>query len=128
PIGWCAVAPREDYPRLERSRILKPVDEASVWSITCFFIARTHRGQGLSVALLEGAVEHAARQGARIVEGYPIEPNARQADPFVWTGIASAYRAAGFVEVARRSPTRPIMRRSISPPRPHRRAKPRRRR
>ncbi|HUP01152.1 MAG TPA: hypothetical protein VM737_06485, partial [Gemmatimonadota bacterium] len=47
PIGWCAVAPREDYPRLERSRILKPVDEASVWSITCFFIARTHRGQGL---------------------------------------------------------------------------------
>ena len=115
PVGWCAVAPREVYPRLARSRILKPVDEARVWSVTCFFVARAERGRGLSVALLEAAVEHARRQGARIVEGYPVEPGARQADPFVWTGIASAYRAAGFVEVARRSPTRPIMRRSVDP-------------
>jgi GNAT superfamily N-acetyltransferase len=115
PVGWCAIAPRKEYPRLDRSRILAPVDDRQVWSVTCFFIAREHRRRGLSRALLEAAVRFAAERGARIVEGYPVEPRARQPDPFVWTGLASAFRRAGFREVARRSPTRPIMRRRVRP-------------
>jgi GNAT superfamily N-acetyltransferase len=111
PVGWCAVAPREQYPRFERSRVLKPVDEQPVWSVTCFFVAKAYRGKGLIKLLLGAAVDYAREQGAKIVEGYPVELQGKHLpDPFVYTGLASSYRAAGFQEVARRSATRPIMR------------------
>lgn len=115
PIGWCAIAPREGYPRLATSRTLKPVDDQRVWSVTCFFVAKSFRGRGITVELLKAAVELARNRGARIVEGYPIDPKHEQADVFVYTGLASAFRKAGFVEVLRRSPTRPIMRRILTP-------------
>lgn len=114
PAGWIALAPREDYPALGRSRILKPVDAAAVWSVTCFFIARDHRRRGVSVRMLKAAVRFAKSQGARIVEGYPTEPKQTASpDAFVWTGLASGFRKAGFEEVLRRSPTRPIMRKRV---------------
>ena len=115
PVAWCAVAPRPTYPALARSRILRPVDDQPVWSITCLFVAKPHRRHGLSHRLLRAAVDFAGARGASIVEGYPIEPRdgSKQADAFVWTGIASAFLAAGFQEVARRSPTRPIMRKYL---------------
>lgn len=110
-VGWCAVAPRAQYRRLERSRVLKPVDDEPVWSVPCFFVAREFRRQGLSVELLRAAVEFAAARGARVVEGYPVDAGGKKAaDVFVWTGLVSTFERAGFVEVARRSPTRPIMR------------------
>ncbi len=115
PVGWIAIAPREDYSRLERSRILKPVDDQPVWSTPCFFVARAHRRSGLTVRLLQAAVAYAAQHGARIVEGYPVEPKSEDMPPvYAYTGLASAFRSAGFVEVARRSETRPIMRYTIS--------------
>jgi GNAT superfamily N-acetyltransferase len=110
PVGWCAIAPREQYPRLDRSSILRPVDDQPVWSVTCFFIARGFRHQGLSTGLLEAAVDFARARGAKIVEGYPHDPNKATADVFVYTGLVSAFRKAGFKEVARRSKTRPIVR------------------
>jgi GNAT superfamily N-acetyltransferase len=111
PVGWCAIEPREAYPRLARSRILKPVDDQPVWSVTCFFVTRPYRRQGVSVFLLEGAVKYARRRGAKIIEGYPHEPaSGPWPDAFVWTGTASTFRRAGFAEVARRSRARPIMR------------------
>jgi GNAT superfamily N-acetyltransferase len=110
-IGWCAIAPRRDYTALARSRVLRPVDDEAVWSISCLFIRKADRRSGLSARLLRAAVEFAAKRGARIVEGYPIEPTMeRTPDPFVWTGVPSAFRRAGFTEVARRSRSRPIMR------------------
>ena len=113
PIGWCAVAPREDYPTLARSRVLKPVDDVPVWSISCLFVARPYRKRGLSSRLLRAAARFAGTQGARAVEGYPIEPTMeRTPDPFVWLGVPSAFVRAGFREVLRRSRTRPIMRRA----------------
>ena len=117
PVGWCAIAPREAYPRLARSRVMAPVDEQPVWSVTCFYVDREHRGRGLTVALLDAAARFAAERGARIVEGYPTEPGAHQPDVFVYTGVASAFQAAGFDEVARRSPHRPVMRRAVRKPR-----------
>lgn len=111
PIGWCSFAPRENYPRLNRSRTLKAVDETPVWSIGCFFIPRQYQAQGLSAALLRAAVVYIASQGGRVVEGYPVEPKqAKMPAVFAWTGFVSTYKAAGFVECARRSETRPIMR------------------
>jgi GNAT superfamily N-acetyltransferase len=116
PAGWCALAPREAYSSLARSRVLAPVDDRPVWSVTCFFVARPHRRSGLSVSLLRAAVDHARRRGARIVEGYPVEPKkGAMPDAFAWTGLASAFRAAGFHEALRRSASRPIMRRRLDP-------------
>ena len=115
PAGWVAVEPRDHYPVLNNSRILAPLDDQTVWSVTCFFIARGSRGQGLTVALLKAVVEFAAAQGGKIVEGYPTEPRdgARATPAFVYTGLASAFLDAGFTESGRRSPTRPIMRYTI---------------
>jgi len=111
PIAWCSVAPRESYPVLERSRTLKRVDEKPVWSVVCFFVAKPFRRKGVTVKLLRAAVEYAKKHGAKIVEGYPVEPRKTgMPDVFAWTGLVSAFRKAGFVEVLRRSETRPIMR------------------
>jgi GNAT superfamily N-acetyltransferase len=118
PVGWCALSPRECYPRLETSRLLSPVDDQPVWSVTCFFVAKEHRRRGITVALLKGAGAFAKKNGATILEGYPSEPAKNQADVFVYTGLASAFRKAGFKEVARRSPTRPIFRMQLARPRP----------
>jgi len=111
PVGWVSVGPRQDFPTLGRSRILKPVDDQPVWSVVCFFIAKAFRRQGMSTRLLQAAVTHAAQNGARIVEGYPYDQeNNSSPDPFVYTGLLSTFQKAGFVEVLRRSPKRPIMR------------------
>jgi GNAT superfamily N-acetyltransferase len=111
PAGWCALGPRDDFPVLQNSRILKPVDNQRVWSVVCFYIDKAYRKQGLSVAVLKKAVEYVKEKGGIILEGYPVEPR-KEAMPaaFAWTGIASAFLGAGFREVARRSDTRPIMR------------------
>jgi GNAT superfamily N-acetyltransferase len=114
PVGWIAVSPRESFPRLRRSRILAPVDGEPVWSVVCFFVAKEFRNRGLSVQLLEAAATHVAEQGGHIVEGYPVEPRQTPQPPvFVFHGLASAFTRAGFSECARRSPTRPIMRRHL---------------
>jgi GNAT superfamily N-acetyltransferase len=94
PIGWCAVAPREKYPRLENSKVLAPVDDNPVWSVTCFFIEKGFRRKGLSSEFLKGAVSYDKNMPAA----------------FAWTGIPSAFKKAGFKEAARRSKSRPIMR------------------
>ena len=115
PAGWCAVEPRQVYSSLARSRILAPVDETPVWSVTCFFVDKRYRRQGLTVALLRAVVDYVKEQGGKVVEGYPVEPRKGQktSPVFIYTGTASAFRQAGFVEVARRSETRPIMRYNI---------------
>jgi GNAT superfamily N-acetyltransferase len=114
PVGWCSVAPRHNFPALERSRILKPVDDQPVWSVVCFFVARPFRRKGVTHQLLTAAIEYARDKGAKIIEGYPVEPKTGSVpDVFVFTGLASAFRKAGFVQVARRSETRPIMRYTI---------------
>lgn len=111
PIGWCAVAPREMFPTLERSQVLKRVDDKQVWSVVCFYIAKQFRRKGITVHLLRTAIEHIRKRGGKIVEGYPIEPKkGKFPDVFAYTGLASAFHKVGFLEVARRSETRPIMR------------------
>lgn len=113
PVGWCAVGPREVYPRLERARVLRRIDDRPVWSVVCLFILKDWRRRGVSVALLEAAAAFARTGGARILEGYPVDPRGAMPDAFAWTGTAAAFRAAGFREAARGSPTRPIMRRTL---------------
>jgi GNAT superfamily N-acetyltransferase len=109
--GWCSVAPRADFGVLQRSRLLKPVDDRPVWSVVCFFIGKAYRGQGLIVRLLRAAVDYAATQGAEIVEGYPTAPREGKTDyASLYHGTVPAFLRAGFVEAARPSETRAIMR------------------
>jgi GNAT superfamily N-acetyltransferase len=111
PIGWCAVAPREVYVALARSRVLAPVDETPVWSVTCFFVAKDFRRQGVTVKLLRAAVDFVRERGGRVVEGYPVEPHSDDMPAaFAWTGLAAAFQRAGFKESASSSKARPIMR------------------
>ena len=111
PVGWCAVGPRGGFRRLQRSRILAPVDDQPVWSVVCFFVARSHRDRGVSRQLLAGAKRWLEEQGGGILEGYPVEPKTDRSPPlFAFTGVARAFEREGFTECARRSPTRPIMR------------------
>jgi GNAT superfamily N-acetyltransferase len=110
-VGWCGFEPREGYPALSRSRILKPIDDQPVWSVTCFYVDKKFRKQGVTVTLLKEVLKYVSLKGGRIVEGYPVEVVGEKApDPFIFTGTASAFKQAGFVEVARRSATRPIFR------------------
>jgi GNAT superfamily N-acetyltransferase len=114
PVGWVAVAPRQEFRRFETSRVLAPVPGERVWSVPCFFVRSGERGKGVSAALLEAAAGFAREHGAGAVEGYPnVNRAERQAAAFVWTGFESTFRRAGFREVARRSPTRPILRRTF---------------
>ena len=110
PVGWCAVAPREEYAALARSRKFKAVDDQSVWSIVCFFIAGPFRKHGVTVQLLEATAEYVRSKGGRIVEGYPTKPERKTGDAQVYMGTTSAFEKAGFVEIARRSKNSSIMR------------------
>lgn len=115
PVGWCSVGPREVFGRLERSPHLRRIDgESGVWAVVCFYVARPSREQGISCALLEAAVEYAATHGARIVEGYPsVVGDERVPSSSLYQGTLDMFSSAGFVEVARRSEHRPIMRRRL---------------
>ncbi|MGE3171207.1 MAG: GNAT family N-acetyltransferase [Planctomycetota bacterium] len=110
PVAWISLGPRPEFARLATSRVLAPVDDRPVWSIVCMFVRRDLRRRGVSRQLLRAAAAFARRCGADVLEGYPVDPKGSLADAFAWTGLASAYRAAGFREVARRSVSRPVFR------------------
>jgi GNAT superfamily N-acetyltransferase len=119
PVGWVAVAPRDAYPRLGRHRALAAVLEASadvlVWSVTCFVVRVGFRRRGVSAALLDAAVDFAAGHGATAVEGYPVEvvPGERRPASELYHGTRATFVAAGFTEVGRSAPHRPVMRRAL---------------
>jgi GNAT superfamily N-acetyltransferase len=115
PVGWISLGPREDYGKLQRSPVMKPVDDKPVWSIVCFFVDSRARGRGLSEALLQRAVEYARSQGARLLEAYPVDKDERSHPDFMFFGAKSMYDRAGFKEVARRRETRPVVRKAIRP-------------
>lgn len=112
-VGWVALGPRQDYPALDRSRFLKPVDDESVWSMPCFYIKSGHRGRGVMRALVAAALEHAAKAGGRIIEAYPVDTEKRISAGSAYTGVASSFRRAGFKTVARRAAHRPIVRKTL---------------
>ena len=117
PVGWVSLAPRADFARLARSPIMKPVDDVPVWSIICFVVPAEHRGQGVARALLQGAIAYARDHGATVIEAYPVDKTAPSKDDAMWFGAKSMYDHAGFREVARRKPTRPVVRLDLHAPR-----------
>ena len=110
PVGWVSLGPREDYAKLARSPVMKAVDEQPVWSIVCFVVPSQYRGQGVARALLDGAIAYAKERGVSLLEAYPVDKPARAPGDSMWFGAKSMYDAAGFEEVARRKPHRPVVR------------------
>jgi GNAT superfamily N-acetyltransferase len=110
PAGWISLGPREQYHKLRRSPVMKPVDDTPVWSVVCSYVAKPHRGQGMQHRLLEAAIDYARGQGAQVLEAYPIDKAERSHPDFMFFGSRGLYEAAGFAEVVRRSPTRVVMR------------------
>jgi GNAT superfamily N-acetyltransferase len=97
PIGWVSIGPRGDYPRIGQSRALPPLDDLAVWAIPCVYVHPAQRGQGIAVALLQAAVQHAGRRGAPAVEGYPCDPAAPISAEEAFYGTVAMFTRAGFV-------------------------------
>jgi GNAT superfamily N-acetyltransferase len=112
-VGWCQLTPRDDLPWLNRTGPLERVDDVPVWAISCFYVRRGYRRQGVMTALIAAALTAARRAKAPAVEAYPVDSARAGSTSNVFTGTASAFRRAGFKTVARRTPSRPIMRHDL---------------
>jgi len=114
PVGWCAVAPRNELGSLNRSHVLKRIDEAPVWSITCFYVAKTHRERGLSEDLIAGAVEYVRKSGGKVVESYPhTATDKKLADVSSFMGFPEVFERQGFQTVRKASKSKLVMRRYL---------------
>jgi GNAT superfamily N-acetyltransferase len=109
PVGWVQLGPRDEFPTIERSRLLKPVDNVETWSINCFVTRVGYRRRGIATALLAAAKAFASDEGAKLVEGYPVDGDRSSAVDY-FTGTLGMFQGEGFVEILRRDPTRPIVR------------------
>lgn len=116
PVGWASVAPRGDFSYFDRSRTIPPPIDDKTWSVTCFFVKRGYRGQGVAGALLKACVDYAVQKKARLLEGYPtlIRNGTKQADAFVHTGVPALFESAGF-SLAARAGARAVYRRHFDP-------------
>jgi GNAT superfamily N-acetyltransferase len=114
PAGWISLGPREEYLKLRRSPVMKPVDDTPVWSVVCSYVAKPYRGRGLQHLLLAAAIDYARDNGSQVLEAYPVDKPERSHDDFMFFGSRSLYERAGFREVVRRSPTRLVMRRDLA--------------
>jgi GNAT superfamily N-acetyltransferase len=115
PVAWCALAPREDFLKLEKSRVHKRIDDCNVWSLPCTFIDKRFRRQGVSVELLKGVIEYAKEKGIKVLEAYPTIPTQEKLpDAFAWIGLYKSFERAGFKIVDRTSKHRPMVRFYVS--------------
>lgn len=114
-VGWVSLGPREDYESLSRSPVARPLDDRRVWSIVCFFVDGQARGCGVADHLLRGALDYARSNGATLIEAFPIDKEERVDNEVAFVGTKRMFDRAGFSEVARRRPNRPVMRRALRP-------------
>jgi len=117
PVGWASVAPRPTFPRIGSSPSMstaetrQDLDDAGIWSVTCFVVRTRYRRTGVSAVLLDAAVEHARACGAHTLEGYPVDAAERPgAGSGTYRGRLSTFLAAGFVVVGRPSAGRAVVR------------------
>jgi GNAT superfamily N-acetyltransferase len=109
PVAWCSIAPRDTY-RASMSDVIPGDEKQKVWSIVCFFVSRPFRGQGMFQQLISAAQEHAAKNGATLLEGYPVDPDAPS---YRFGGYVSAFEQAGYSRVGRKGARRHIVRKIL---------------
>jgi GNAT superfamily N-acetyltransferase len=112
-VGWCQLTLRDDLGWLKRKPVLGRVDALPVWSISCFFVRRGYRRQGVMSSLIAAALNAARRAHAPALEAYPVDTARRGSTSNVFTGTTSAFERLGFKTVARRTVTRPVMRHDL---------------
>jgi len=112
PVGWVQVGPRGEFPTLDRSRLLKPVDDVEPWSINCFVVRAGERRRGIGKGLLAAAIQYARDRGAELIEAYPVDGE-RASSVDYFTGTLGMFSEHGFVEIIRRNETRPIVRLTV---------------
>jgi GNAT superfamily N-acetyltransferase len=110
-VGWCQLTPRDAVPWLDRTWRLARVDDVPVWSLSCLYVRKGHRRQGITSALIEAALKAAKDAGAPALEAYPFD--AAVSPSASGSGYASTFARAGFQTIARRTPARPIMRHDL---------------
>lgn len=108
PVGWCQITPRDSLPKLDASWRLPRIDDLPVWSISCFYIRKGYRRQGVTAALIDAALKLAKKKGAPALEAYPLDADLTPSASS--TGYTSTFLRAGFTIVDRPSPPRPILR------------------
>ncbi|MEO1060151.1 MAG: GNAT family N-acetyltransferase [Actinomycetota bacterium] len=96
PVGWCSIGPRDENPKLVRSKLIRPIDDVAVWSIICIVVRGGHRRQGVTQRLLEGAVAWAEEQGAPAVEAHPVDPDGRMDTTMAFVGTRAMFERVGF--------------------------------
>ena len=114
PAGWISLGPREDYAKLRRSNIMKPVDDTCCWSVICSYVPKDFRGRGLQHKLLDAAIDYARDSGVGVLESYPVDCHGKVDPNALFFGSRELYERAGFTEVVRRSPTRVVMRLALN--------------
>ena len=120
PIGWCQYGRRDELPRIDARRTYRetpPADETeTLWRITCFFVARSHRGKGIAKFALHAALESIRRQGGGTVEAYPVvsEKMAAVAE-WRWFGTVGMFRREGFRTIAPLGTSGVLVRKRIAP-------------
>ncbi len=110
-VGWCALSPREDFVRIEKSRTHKRTDDEPVWSVPCFYTDKKYRGTGVSEEMLKGVIKYARENNIKILEAYPVVPlNGKIPNSSAWYGIYNSFEKAGFEVASTKLPNRPMMR------------------
>lgn len=118
-VGWTRVVPRSTLPAITEHRTLTRIlgEDPDAWWVSCFVVRREHRGSGIGVTLLEAAVDWATQHRASILDGHPVDTDRLTSAPSpsaVFTGTLAMFQRAGFAEIGRTYPTRPVMRRDLA--------------
>ena len=96
PVGWCSISPRAQIPKLENSKLIRPVDDLRVWSIICMVVRGGYRRRGVNRQMVLGALEYAKSLGAPAVEAYPVDPEGRMDLTMAFVGTRKMFEEAGF--------------------------------
>jgi GNAT superfamily N-acetyltransferase len=112
-VGWASLGPRHDFPALDRSPLMKKVDDEPVWSLPCFYVDKEYRGRGVATALLKAAQEFAVSRNAETLEAYPVDNTERTPEDSAFFGLKTMFDREGYTEVARRKETRPVVRKKL---------------
>jgi GNAT superfamily N-acetyltransferase len=109
PVAWVSIAPKPTFP----GNLGGPQSDAAdkVWSLTCMYMRRAIRGQGVGHQLIDAAVRHARKRGARVVEAYPVDPTSPS---YRHMGFVPAFTAAGFTNAGRAGTRRHVVRLTLT--------------
>ena len=114
-VGWCRLTTAVTALAQSHTRLSSRVHDVPVWSISCFYVRRGYRRQGVMSALIAAALKAEKTRGAPALEAYPVDTVQPGSSSNVFTGTVSTFRHAGFKTVTRRKPSRPIMRHVFNP-------------